>query len=274
MIPKRLATSLGALALFILPARGASQQTDAQWLEDCDEHWHNGRVAFCEIRPIQVAGSGSLDLASANGVIDLRGAEQSDVRLRARVRGWGDTQEEARESARAVRIAVDGGRVRAEGPRRDGDAGWSVDFVGTLPRRYDVEIASQNGPLSLRDVTGRIDVESQNGPVDLVRLGGAVRARAANGPVTLELAGTRLAEPGIDVETRNGPLTVVVPRGIDARLDAGTRNGPISTDLDVEIQRASRHDVSGEIDATLGQGGATIRARTANGPLTIRAASR
>ena len=275
MIPMRYGALL-ALAIFVLSRPAAAQQTDAQWVEDCDEEWHGDSVAFCEVRPVDVATSGSLDLASRNGVIDLRGEEQTDVRLRARVRGWGGNLEQARENARAVRVTVDGSRVRAEGPRLDrrNDGGWSVDFLGTLPRRYDVDIESQNGPVSLRDVSGSIEVESQNGPVELVQLGGSVRARAVNGPLTLELTSARVAEPGIDVETQNGPLTVLLPRGIDARLDAGTQNGPISTNLDVDIQRSSRHDVSGEIDATLGDGGGQIRARTSNGPLTVRSTDR
>ena len=256
-------------AILVLPRGAAAQQSDADWLEDCERHWNDGEEAFCEIRDVAVQATGSLDLESQNGVVEIRGAEGAAVRLRARIRAWGDSDADAQARAREVRIVVSGGSVRAQGPRSGRGEGWNVDFVGTVPRRYDLDLDTQNGPLSVRDVTGRIEVESQNGPVDLRDVGGSVRARASNGPVTLEVTDTRVAEAGIDVETQNGPLTVVLPEGIDARLVAGSVNGPISSEFDVPIRRHDRWSVSGEIDAQLGAGGGTIRARTSNGPLSI-----
>lgn len=254
--------------LAMLPAAAFGQTSDADWLDDCDDNG-NGRVSFCEVRPVAVAATGSLDLRSRNGGIQVCGAEQTDVRLRARVRGWGDTREEAAAQARAVRFTVDGGNVRASGSGTSSDEGWHVDFIGTVPRRYDVEVSAANGPTTVCDLTGRIRIEAQNGPVDLRDVGGEVYARGANGPITLELTGAQVVGSGIDVETRNGPLTLVLPAAMNARLVAGTENGPLSTDFEVDVQRHSRHSVSGEIDATLGQGGGTIRARTSNGPLSV-----
>jgi len=253
----------------LLPRPAAAQQSDADWIDDCENDWHDGRETHCEVREVAVQTSGSLALESRNGVVQIRGGAGSAVGLRARVRAWGDTEQEAQARARDVRIVVSGSRVSAAGPSsRDGD-GWSVDFVGTVPRRYDLDLNTQNGPLSVRDVTGRIEVESENGPVDLRRVGGQVRARASNGPVTLEIVDTRVGEAGIEVETENGPLTVLLPESIDARLVAGSANGPISSEFDVPIRRPERWSVSGEIDAQLGDGGGIIRARTSNGPLTI-----
>ena len=261
---------IAAAPLLLLPRLLAAQESDADWVERCLDDRHGARIMHCEVRDVAVQTTGSLDLESQNGVVDIRGADGTTVRLRARVRAWADTREEAVARARAVRVVVDGGTVRADGPSSSRGEGWNVDFVGSVPRRYDLELSTENGPLSVRDVSGRIDVESQNGPLDLARVGGTLRARAANGPVTLELADERVAEQGVDVRTSNGPLTILVPRSIDGRLQAGTENGPISTDLDVEIRRHSRHSVSGEIDAQLGSGGGTIRAHTSNGPLTVR----
>jgi hypothetical protein len=260
---------LAAAALFLLPRPAAPQQSDADWLDDCERHWNDDQEAHCEVRDVAVATTGSLGLVSQNGVVEIRGAEGSAVRLRARIRAWGDTQDDARAVARDVRIAVSGGTVRADGPNTGRGEGWNVDFVGTVPRRYDLDLETQNGPLSVRDVTGRIEVESQNGPVDLRGVGGAVRARASNGPLTLEVTDTRVGEAGIVVETSNGPLTVTLPESIDARLIAGSVNGPISSEFDVPIRRPERWSVSGDIDAQLGAGGGTIRARTSNGPLSI-----
>ena len=269
MIPMRLSRALLGAALLLLPRGAAAQQSDARWMENCDDRGHNGRETFCEIRNVEVARTGSLDIESHNGVIDITGSDESAVRLRARIHAWADSRDEAQAIARDVRIAVDGGRVRASGPDRSRGAGWQVDFVGSVPRAHALDIDAENGPISVRNLSGDIRIEGSNGPLDLRGLSGSVHARTSNGPLTLEMTGTPLASGGIDVETSNGPLTVTLPRGIDARLEAGTENGPISTNMDVDIRRPNRWSVSGEIDATLGQGGPQIRARTTNGPLTV-----
>ena len=270
MLPKRLPAVLLGAAILILPRGLAAQQSDTRWLDDCDDWGHNGRETFCEVRNVEVARTGSLDLESENGVVEIAGSDESAVRLRARIRAWAGTRDEAQALARAVRIAVDGGRVRASGPDSGRGEGWQVDFVGTVPRAYGLDIDAQNGPITVRDLSGTVRIEGSNGPLDLRGLSGSVHARTSNGPLTLEMTGTPLASGGIDVETSNGPLTVTLPRGIDARLEASTENGPISTNMDVPIRRDSRWSVSGEIDATLGGGGPQIRARTTNGPLTVR----
>ena len=259
-----------AAAILILPRGAAAQRSDADWLEGCDRHGDRGRATFCEIRNVAVATTGSLDIESENSVVRIGGDEQPGVRLRARVRAWSDSPEEARAIAGRVRVSADGGRVRASGPDTDRGEGWQVDFVGMVPRAYSLDIDAANGPISVRGMTGSVRIEGSNGPVELRGLSGAVHARTSNGPLTLEMTGDPLAAGGIDVETSNGPLTVTLPRGIDARLEASTDNGPISTNMDVPIRRENRWSMGGEIDATLGSGGSLIRARTSNGPLTIR----
>ena len=270
MPSKPLFICLAAVSVLILPRGLAGQQTDARWLERCGDYGDRGREVFCEVRNVSVSATGSLDIESDNGVIEIAGADQSDVRLRARVRAWADSREEAQALARSVRIQIDGGDVRASGPSTRGDEGWQVDFVGTVPRAYGVEIDAENGPITVRNLTGNVRIEGSNGPMDLEGLSGAVYAHTSNGPLTLEMSGARLAPGGIDVETSNGPLTVTLPRGIDAQLEAETENGPISTNMDVPIRRRDRWSVAGSIEATLGDGGPRITARTTNGPLTVR----
>ena len=268
MPSKRIAAALLGAAILILPRGLHAQESDRHWLEECDDFHRGDRETFCEIRNLDVPSTGSIDIESDNGVVDIAGADQAAPRLRARIRAWGESVEDARARARAVRVTVEGGRLRASGPDTGRGEGWNVDFVGTVPRGYSVAIDVENGPVSVRDVTGAVRIETRNGPLDLRGLGGQVHARGSNGPITLDVSERQVG--GIDVETSNGPLTVLLPRGVNARLDAGTDNGPISSNLDLPVRRDNRWSVSGEIEGTLGQGGGEIRARTTNGPLTIR----
>lgn len=260
-----LAATLATLAA-AAPALG--QQSDRQWLEDCRSQHHSGwhdRAVHCEVRPVQIATTGSLGITGSNGAVAVTGGATRAVTLRARVQVWGDSEREARENAARVRVVVDGDRVHAE-PSRNLD--YAVHFVAEVPAEYDLDLRVANGPLTVDDVRGRVFVEASNGPVDLDAVGGQVRAHTANGPLTVQIAPGPLA--GIDVESTNGPVTLRLPSGVNARLEASTGNGPLNTSgLDVEIERP-RYGPGGTIDATLGSGGPLIRARTSNGPLSIR----
>ena len=59
---------------------------------------------------------------------------------------------------------------------------------------------------------------------------------------------------------------ISVPDGYNAHLEAGTTNGPVSLGFPITVVGRITRDISTD----LGSGGATIRATTTNGPLSIR----
>ncbi|HUF14139.1 MAG TPA: hypothetical protein VMN78_13650 [Longimicrobiales bacterium] len=257
-----------ALGLFLAPSPTLGQETDAEWLEDCDAHHgrRDRREVHCEVRPVEVASTGALRVEGGNGPIRVNGGGVRAVEMRARVQAYGSSEAEAREAARSVRIVVDGNRVRAEAPR---DVHYSVGFIARVPAAYDLDFDIANGPLVVEDVRGRIVIDAQNGPTDLRRVGGSIQAHSANGPLTVDVVSGTLGD--FDLQTANGPLTLLLPADVNARLHARSGNGPLSTSgLNVRVERP-RYGPGGSIDATLGTGGPTIRAHASNGPLSIRA---
>jgi DUF4097 and DUF4098 domain-containing protein YvlB len=121
--------------------------------------------------------------------------------------------------------------------------------------------------VSVEGVSGRIRATTTNGPLSLRDLGGSVQARATNGPVTVALTGSGWEGTGLDVETRNGPVRVSVPEGYSAQLDMATQNGPFHVGIQVQAQEEAARSRS--LNAPIGAGGATIRAHTTNGPLSV-----
>ena len=89
-----------------------------------------------------------------------------------------------------------------------------------------------------------------------------------NGPIAVTLAGTTWQGAGLDAETRNGPISLTVPDGYNARLETGTVHGPFASDLPLTVTLQGR--LSGPFTATLGSGGAPIRLVTTNGPVSIK----
>lgn len=267
------AAALAALAA-ALPSPAAAQRTDAEWLESCRENgsrWGDGRSGFCEVRPSTLRAGGTLTVDGGEaGGATVRGYDGSEIRVSARIQAHAASEEQAREIARRVMVRSEGGTLRADGPERSRDTGWSVIYDIRVPRRQDVTVRTQNGPVSVEDVTGRMSLRATNGPITLRRVGGAVEARVQNGPVSVVLDGTRWNGAGLDVESVNGPVTLTLPRSYSAELEVGTVHGPVNMDLALsDGYRSGRR-----VKTTLGAGGAPVRVVTTNGPATVRRAER
>ena len=258
-----------ALMLAAAPSLLAQQDAD-EWLENCRDHESRRRIPYCEIRDSgyrQAAGGLLAVEPNTNGAVSIRGWDRDSVHVQARIRAQARTEDQARAIAERVRIVTAAGTVRSTGPSSDRDEGWHVSFVIFVPRRTDLRAETQNGPIGVSMVEGNIDVRAVNGPISLRELGGDVRARAQNGPISVTLGGTRWKGAGLDAETQNGPMVLYVPEGYNAQLETGTTNGPMSIGFPITVMGRA---LEKRITTTLGDGGPTIRARTQNGPLTIR----
>jgi DUF4097 and DUF4098 domain-containing protein YvlB len=247
-----------------------AQQDEDEWLDNCRDYEKRSRVPHCEIRNIgyrQAAGGLLTADPNQNGAVLIRGWERDSVHVQARIRTIARTEDAARAMAEQIRIAAGQGNVRATGPSLERNENWNVSFVIYVPRRTDIRAETQNGPIGLTEIEGNIDVRAVNGPIALRELAGDVRARAQNGPISITLGGSRWKGTGLDAETQNGPMVLYVPEGYNAHLETGTTNGPMSIGFPITVMGRA---LEKRITTTLGDGGPTIRARTQNGPLTIR----
>lgn len=261
---------LAAVVAAIGPAAAHAQRTDEEWLQNCRERRdRDDLVRYCDVRVERLqppAGAVRVDPGS-NGGVSFEGWDQSQVEVHARIEARAGSEADARALAERVRLTT-AGTIRAEGPARDDDAYWHVSYVVYVPARSDLEATTQNGPVGVRGVAGSIRLETRNGPIALRDVGGDVHARAQNGPISVMLTGTTWQGTGLDAETRNGPISLTVPDGYNARLETGTVNGPFSTDLPLTVTLQGR--LSGPFTATLGSGGPPIRVLTTNGPVSIK----
>ena len=262
--------TLWLIAMFAAAPGLLAQQDADEWLENCREHESRRRIPYCEIRNTgyrQAAGGLLTAEPNENGGVSIRGWDRDSVHVQARIKAVARSEDAARAIAEQIRIVAERGNVHATGPSSEKDGNWNVSFIIYVPRRTDVQAETQNGPIGLYQVEGKIDVRAVNGPISLRELAGDVRARAQNGPVSITLGGSRWKGIGLDAETHNGPMVLYVPEGYNAHLETGTTNGPMSIGFPITVVGRSLQQ---RITTTLGDGGPTIRARTHNGPLTIK----
>jgi hypothetical protein len=259
---------LTAMFVATFAASGFSQSSRGQGagLPDwCNQHW-NGRASHCEERDATIAVSGSLEIdGGRNGGIRVHGSDRNDAFVRARVAGYASTEAEARRIASQVRIEAAGGVIRAEGPERNEDSGWSVSFEVEVPRTLQLKLTTHNGGISLDDFQGTAEFSARNGGVTLRNVSGDIRGATRNGGLNITLEGDRWNGQGLDVQTRNGGIRILVGERYSAQLETETINGRVRIGFPITVQG----DLGRHVVTTLGSGGARLRAMTTNGGVTI-----
>jgi DUF4097 and DUF4098 domain-containing protein YvlB len=236
----------------------------------CRENsWYNDKLeGNCEVREQTLAMSGApiaID-GRQNGGISVKGWDQGQVLVRARVQTGAPTAAEAAELAKQIRIETGGAKIYANGPEHRKNYHWDVSYEVFVPRRADLSLETHNGGIAISDVNGKIDFNALNGGVVLRKVGGAVRGSTTNGGLVVELTGDHWEGETLDVRTTNGGIVLSVPENYSANLQTGTVNGGIVVDFPVTVQGK----INKELAVNLGSGGATVKAMTTNGGVRVK----
>lgn len=234
----------------------------------CRDNWSSDRlVGQCEIREQRLPAGGLLSVdARRNGGVAIKGWDQNEVLVRARVQASATSQGEADQLAKQIKIETSGGKIFAVGPDSRKDYQWNVSYEIFVPKRTNLSLEAYNGGIYIADVSGRIEFNGHNGGVVLRRVGGTVRGGTTNGGLVVELDGARWDGEELDVKTTNGGIVMSLPENYSAHLETGTVNGHLSIDFPVTVQGR----ISRELAVNLGSGGPTVRAMTTNGGVKIK----
>ena len=270
---KSLGRSVLIAALVTFTGVAAFAQRDKDRSLTCRENnYYNDRlVSNCEIREQTLAPSGAIAIdGRQNGGISVKGWDQNQILVRARVQAGAPSAAEAEALGKQVRIETSGAKIHATGPENKRDYHWDVSYEVFVPRRSDVSLETHNGGIAIADVNGKIDFTALNGGVVLKRVGGAVRGSTTNGGLAIVLSGDRWDGESMDVSTTNGGVIMSVPENYSANLQTGTVNGSVSTDFPVTLQGGR---INKQIALNLGSGGATVKAMTTNGGVHLKRAT-
>jgi len=269
---------LVSAASVVLPAqRNRDRDRDRDFGLSQDEWCRDQRRAdFCEVREETIPNSNNIYLdARGNGGVAVRGWDRSETRVRARITVYEDSRDAAERLAKEIKITIDNGRIRADGPERerrrrgrwDDERYWQVAYELQVPRRADLTVDATNGGIDVQDVRGRVDAHTVNGGIHLSDVGGEIRGETVNGGLNVSLGGEKWDGPGLDLKTVNGGVTLRVPSNFSGELDARTSNGGISVDFPVTVSGLINN--RRQLTARLGSGGPRLRLSAVNGGITI-----
>ena len=249
----------------------AQLQDNSEKQMTCQNGGNDGENArHCEIREQAVPAIGRLSVDSGqNGGATVKGWLRSDVLVRARIEGSGDTEAAAANMASQVSIDSSGGQVRAIGPESANNSWWSVSYEIFVPQNTDLTLKTHNGGITISDVRGQIRFEGNNGGVHLKRVAGDVAGATVNGGVQVELAGAMWDGRQLEVSTRNGGVTVAMPSYYSAHIQAETQSGGVQSDFPVMLEGNVRPR---RLDFNVGSGGPLIHITTTNGHVSLKRA--
>jgi DUF4097 and DUF4098 domain-containing protein YvlB len=146
--------------------------------------------------------------------------------------------------------------------------------VGFKSARTELEFARLNGDLDLdsdslhgNDLTGPLRLSTRSKDITLEGVAGDARVESANSPIDLQLK----SAGNVQIDNRNGDISVSVPDKLGFKVDARTRGAEIQSDF-TELQ-PKNDDNQGSVSGTVGNGASRIVLNSEHGTISIRRAS-
>lgn len=242
-----------------------------------------------EEKRFQVAGKPEVALGTFDGSIEIRAWDKTEVEVIIEKRGAdkssvAELQVEASQSGDKISVEV-------KNPRRRGGIHFgpspSAKLIVSVPGSSDVtarsgdgsidverlagrvELRSGDGSIRARDLSGDVTVQTGDGSIALDGKFSSVRARSGDGSVRIHAAAGTSAAADWDISTGDGSVTLEIPDGFNAELDAHTGDGGVHVE-DVTVSNVTGEIRRNTVRGRLGSGGHEVRIRTGDGSITLR----
>jgi DUF4097 and DUF4098 domain-containing protein YvlB len=137
----------------------------------------------------------------------------------------------------------------------------------------NLTVHTGDGAVTLDDVTGRLELTTGDGSVQVNGALQRVFARTGDGPIRLRAAAGSTTADDWELTTGDGPMTLELPAGFGAEVDAHTGDGGITVDGLTIAGAQPSGERKDDLKGTLGNGGKALKLRTGDGPITLKSAS-
>jgi len=167
-------------------------------------------------------------------------------------------------AARSGDGSIDIERVTGRMQLRSGDGSIQGRRLGG-----DVRAHTGDGAIKLDGVNGALDVDTGDGSITVAGKLRSVRARSGDGSVTIRAETGSAPSADWDISTGDGSVTLELPDGFGAELDAHTGDGGIRMH-DITVSQVSGEIRRNTVRGQLGSGGRLVRVRTGDGSITLK----
>jgi hypothetical protein len=203
-------------------------------------------------------------------IVDLRERKGDPWPFAVHWRGWGRLKLVVTTPASSdLRARSGDGSISVQGLSGRIDLRAGDGSIRGRDLTGDVRAHTGDGSISLESVSGRLDADSGDGSIVVAGKLTALRLRARDGSITVHPAPTDATDESWDIKTGDGSITLELPGGFNAEMDAYTGDGHINLD-DVTISNVSGRAREGRLRGRLGSGGRAIYLRTGDGSISLK----
>jgi hypothetical protein len=221
--------------------------------------------------------------ASRNGGIYVYGWDRADFGVLNCKAALTDDRTTAERKLQEIKMSFDGGQLSVSGPE---DSDWISYLIIHAPRTSSLALSGTNGPISVSDISGKLEVRNTNGPFAIKNSSGEIDAKivngpisysgnagdvhlsAQNGPISVKLAGISWNGKGLDAQATNGPLSLKLPNNYGSGVLVETRGYSPFHCSGCEGARKDFDDSNKSV--RFGSGDPIIHMSTVNGPVSIK----
>ena len=148
---------------------------------------------------------------------------------------------------------------------------WKIDYRIKVPMAIDLEINAGNGPVTLSGVDGAVRINALDSDTRLTLTGGNVSVTVLRGSIGLDIPTRGWRGSGAELRLGNGVLTVSLPPGFNADIDADLlRLGGIENNYSELVPREPGGSTPRFLRARAGSGGATLSLTVGDGTIRIK----
>lgn len=221
-----------------------------------------------------------VDAGDGNVHVITGGASQ--VSAEVRTSGWRIAQDEVRIDANQTGDRVE---ITIHVPHEHFSFGHhSIEVNLTVPAQSDLDLHTSDGNVSTASVKGSQRIRTGDGNVDARGVDGTLSAQSGDGNITVDgrfdqldlrsgdgeirasaNTGSKMAM-GWSLSSGDGNITLRVPDGFSADLDAHTGDGRVTVDFPVTMSGSMRE---GTLRGKLNNGGSILTMRSGDGNLHI-----
>lgn len=228
-------------------------------------------------------------VGAPNGSITIEGWSRSEVELTAEIELSGGTEADLNllalvngfifeEGANHIRILSVGmhdkkymRRTAKTFPKNLLGNPWKIDYRVRVPEFCDLEINAGHGPINFKGVEGSLALTATESNAQLTLNGGVVNATVGSGKLDVKINSRSWRGTGADIRLAVGQMTVELPPGFNAEVDASIlRTGKIDDSFG-ELQPRQRNSITPLLlRARAGAGGPVFKFTVADGTIRLR----
>ena len=300
----RSALRAGIVVLACTPVFGCVVGVDSQ-----------GQIVREEKR-FKVDGAPDLRLTTFDCAIEVRGTDGSEVLVEIEKRGptreaVDELRVEATQEGRRIDVEVK--RPSREGTVFGINVSTSAKLIVSVPKRSGVLARTGDGAIRIEGVEGKLELRSGDGSIHVSEVKGELVLNTGDGSINVDHAEGRLTletgdggvnvegnlsvvrmhtgdgsivyradsatrmEDDWDISTGDGSVSIYLPAGFNADLEAHTGDGRIRNELGIAADRNVERDRDSDdrdrrtLRGKIGEGGKRLRVQTGDGGITLRA---